>query len=281
MAIRWDALNGVKSKDELGLLSWNVNGRLRLRGCRESLLRRWALKGFVDVGIIQEHFRGDDSSLFDLFGPEWWKISSGAVGDTKGRKSGGCAIYGQPCLSSGEGFRHEGGRLCGFFTSGGMIINVYFPTRDNRQPVDVYRNRFRSFVDEVIEVLEKTTKDREIAWMICGTDSNAHFAGSGLPPRRADDYAASRIRLFMKKFDLISLAEVVCPTTFTFLNSRGGVSSVDTFLISKWLYVAGRVTLFEVVDFIEHGSDHSPLYLRIKVFPRWQKSLKTPVSREF
>ena len=58
VAIRWDALNGVKSTDELGLLSWNVNGRLRLRGCRESLLRRWALKGFVDVGIIQSNLGG-------------------------------------------------------------------------------------------------------------------------------------------------------------------------------------------------------------------------------
>ena len=65
---RWDLLNHSKSGDELGLLSWNVNGRLDLRGCRESLLRRWALKGFVDVGLIQEHFRPADAPLFDLFG---------------------------------------------------------------------------------------------------------------------------------------------------------------------------------------------------------------------
>ena len=279
VAERWSGLNKVKSRDELGLLSWNVNGRLELRGCRESLLRRWALKGFVDVGLIQEHFKKDDSPLFDLFGPEWWNISSGAVGNTRGRKSGGCAIYGQPCLSSGVGFRHEGGRLCGFFTSGGVIMNIYFPTRDQRQPIDVYRNRFRSFVDEVIEVVERTIKKQEVSWMICGTDLNSHFAGTGYPPRRRDDYAASRIRMFMKRFNLISLVEELCPTKFTFLNSRGGVSTVDTFLISRWLYRNGRVSVFEVVDFIEHGSDHCPLYLRVKVFPTWHRRIKKPVRR--
>ena len=71
---RWDVLNIAKNKDELGILSWNVNGRLELRGCRESLLRRWALNGFVDVGLVQEHFKKDDSPLFDLFGSEWWNI---------------------------------------------------------------------------------------------------------------------------------------------------------------------------------------------------------------
>ena len=83
VSVRWDELNSVKSGYELGLLSWNVNGRLELRGCRESLLRRWALKGFVDVALIQEHFRKDDSPLFDLFGPDWWNISSGAAGNCR------------------------------------------------------------------------------------------------------------------------------------------------------------------------------------------------------
>ena len=279
VAERWGGLNKAKSRDELGLLSWNVNGRLKLRGCRESLLRRSALKGFVDVGLIQEHFKKDDAPMYDMFGPEWWNISSGAGGDSRGRKSGGCAIYGQPCLSSGVGFRHEGGRLCGFFTSGGVIINIYFPTREQRQPIDVYRKRFSFFVDEVTEVVEKIIRNHQVSWMLCGTDLNAHFAGTGFPPRKTDDYAASRIRRFMKRFDLISLAEKVCPTKFTFLNSRGGVCSVDTFLISSWLYLGGRVILFEVVDFIEHGSDHSPLYLRIQVFPKWQKRLKKPSRR--
>ena len=44
-------LNKVKSKNELGMLSWKINGRLELRGCHESLLGRWALKGFMDVGL--------------------------------------------------------------------------------------------------------------------------------------------------------------------------------------------------------------------------------------
>ena len=83
VAERWSSLNKVKSRDELGLLSWNLNGRLELRGCRESLLRRWALKGFVDVGLIQEHFKKDDSPLFDLFGPAWWNLSNGAIGESR------------------------------------------------------------------------------------------------------------------------------------------------------------------------------------------------------
>ena len=116
--------------------------------------------------LIQEHFRKDESPLFDFFGPDRWNMSSGAVGDSRGRRSGGCAIYGQPCLSSGIGFRHKGGRLCGFFTAGGIIINIYFPTRDHRQTVNAYRERFSSFVDEVIKVVENTIESRQIAWMI-------------------------------------------------------------------------------------------------------------------
>ena len=54
---RWKMLNAHKSPNELAILSWNTNGRLDLRGCRESLLRRWSGKGFVDVGLIQEHFK--------------------------------------------------------------------------------------------------------------------------------------------------------------------------------------------------------------------------------
>ena len=206
------------------------------------MLRRWALKGSVDVGLIQEHFRKDDSSLVDIFGPEWWNISSGAVGGTTGRKSGGCAIFGQPCLYSQGGFKHQSGRLCGFFTSGGLIINIYFPTRDSRQPLDVYRESFSSFVYEISNVVENAIKNEQISWMICGADLNAHFSGSGYPPRRTDDYAASCIRVFMTRFDLISMADKVCPTTFTFLNSRGGVSCVDSFLICRQLYANGRVS---------------------------------------
>ena len=32
----------------------------------------------------------------------------------------------------------------------------------------------------------------------------------------------------------------------------------------------------EVMDFIEHGSDHSPIYLRVKVYPAW---IKCPPSK--
>ena len=53
VANRWKNLNKRKSSEELGILSWNTNGRLNLRGCRESLLKRWSVKGFVDVGLIQ------------------------------------------------------------------------------------------------------------------------------------------------------------------------------------------------------------------------------------
>ena len=64
---RWKNLNIPKEPYELAILSWNANGRLKLRGCREGLLRRWVLKGFVDVALIQEHFKKDGSPLFEIF----------------------------------------------------------------------------------------------------------------------------------------------------------------------------------------------------------------------
>ena len=76
VASRWKNLNKSKSSEELGILSWNTNGRLNFRGCRESLLKRWSVKGFVDIGLIQEHFRKDGAPLYNLFGPAWWNIST-------------------------------------------------------------------------------------------------------------------------------------------------------------------------------------------------------------
>ena len=105
--VRWKILNRAKCRGELALLSWNTNGRLDFRGCRESLLRRWSSNGFVDVGLVQEHFKKEGVPLFDLFGPGWWNISSGAVGEARGRRSGGCAIFGQPCLVAGNGFQEK------------------------------------------------------------------------------------------------------------------------------------------------------------------------------
>ena len=64
-------------------------------------------------------------------------------------------------------------------------------------------------MDEIIEFIAKVMRNHQVSWMICGADLNAHFAGSGYPPRRTDDYAASRIRLFMNRFDLISSGERV------------------------------------------------------------------------
>ena len=111
MASRWKNINKSKSSYELGILSWNINGRLDFRGCRESLLKRWSAEGFVDVGLIQEHFKKEGTPLYDLFGPAWWNFSSGAVGESRGRRSGGCAIFGQPCLVTGQGFQHQRGRI--------------------------------------------------------------------------------------------------------------------------------------------------------------------------
>ena len=77
------------------------------------------MKGFVDVGLIQEHFKKTGAPLFDLFGPSWWNVSSGAVGESMGRRSGGCAIFGQPSLQTCQGLQHKSGRICGLFTQGG------------------------------------------------------------------------------------------------------------------------------------------------------------------
>ena len=58
-------------------------------------------------------------------------------------------------------------------------------------------------------------------WIVCGTDLNAHFAGTGLPPRSNDDFSAKEIRRFMGRYCLVSLALELCPDRFTYLNSRG------------------------------------------------------------
>ena len=279
VAIGWKSLVSRKSPCELGILSWNTNGRLDLRGCRESLLKRWSMKGFVDVGLIQEHFKKVGSPIFNLFGAAWWNLSSGAVGGATGRRSGGCAIFGQPCLEVGHGFQVEGGRVCGILVSGGLLLSLYFPTKKPKQPIAQYGEIYSTFVDDLIKTVGRLISGYKISWIACGADLNAHFAGSGLPPRRKDDFPAIQVRRFMSRFNLTSLAMKICPGRFTCLNSRGGVSCLDTFLVSDELYKSGAVTLYEVLDFVEHGSDHSPVYLRLKVYPSWIKRPVLPKRR--
>lgn len=177
VAKRWKTLNQPKSYFELGLLSWNVNGRLGLRGCRESLLTRWSKRGFVDVVLVEEHFKGGDDDPLYLFGIDWWSFSSGATSDGSGRKSGGCAVLGQPCLSSKGGFQQPGGRICGLFISSGLVLNIYFPSRSIGQTISDYRNYFTSFVDELINFTEEKIRSKAVSWLVCGTDTNAHFNG--------------------------------------------------------------------------------------------------------
>ena len=224
--------------------------------------------------MIQEHFVKSDGYLFDLFGPGWWNISSGAVGKAlkysasdRGRRSGGCAIFGQGGLISGNGLRHPGGRWCGVLCSGGLLLSIYFPTRGQKQSMENYRLGFSKFVEELMHAIDNFMLSHKPSWVVCGTDLNAHFAGTGLPPRQNDDFCAEEIRRFMVRYNLVSMALELTPDRSTFLNSRGYTSCLDSFLVSRELYASGGVTMYEVVDFIEHGSDHSPLYIRIKVNP--------------
>lgn len=208
-----------------------------------------------------------------MFGPAWWNISSGAVGESRVRRSGGCAVFSQPGLVRDRRFQHQSARICGLFTSGCLLLSVYFPTKRPKQRADQYRDVFSTFVDELIGLVENLNSKDAVSWIICGADLNAHFEGSGLPPRRNDDFAAGQVRRFMKRFSLISLALKMCPDRFTCLNSSGGASCLDTFLVSMELYSSGRVTLYEVLDFVEHGSDHCPVYLRVRIYPNWVSRL--------
>ena len=54
---------------------------------------------------------------------------------------------------------------------------------------------------------------------------------------------------------------------------------MDTFLVSMEIYNSGCVILYEVLDFIEHGSDHCPVYIRLRIYPKWKKQLKLPRRR--
>ena len=177
---RWVRVNLPKNRNELGLLSWNANGRLDLRGCREGLIRRWAGKGLVDIALIQETLKKSGSIMYDMFGADWWSVSSWAAGEY-GRGSGGCTIFGQPSLIASASFKKAGGRICGTYIADGLILNVYFPTKATVLSKENYRTLFASFVDDLIaEVLRSTNwgrKNQEISWLICGTDTNAHFAG--------------------------------------------------------------------------------------------------------
>ena len=184
---RWQRIHLPKGRNELALLSWNTNGRLDLRGCRESLIRCWGRKWFVDIALIQETLKKSGSTLFDMFGPDWWSISSWAVGG-QGRGSGGCTIFGQPSLVSTKSCMVKGGRICGSFIGVGLVLNIYFPTKSGGKSMVDYRNDFSSFVNELIsEVSTLIDGVREVSWLICGTDTNAHFIGSGSPPRMKDD----------------------------------------------------------------------------------------------
>ena len=82
----------------------------------------------------------------------------------------------------------------------------------------------------------------------------------------------------MNNFDLVSLSENICPGQFTYVNSRGGASCLDTFLVSSWLYSKHCVIVHEVIDFLEHGSDHCPVYVRLRVHPKWSKKI-SPITK--
>ena len=142
-----------------------------------------------------------------------------------------------------------------------------------------YRETYAKFVDNLISSVEGHISGHPVAWIVCGADLNAYFEGCGLPPRRKDDFAAKQVRKFMQRFKLVSLSQEICPDRFTCMNSRGGSSCIDTFLVSRGLYDSGAVTMYEVVDFLEHGSDHSPVYVRLKVYPSWTKSSNPPKRR--
>ena len=105
----------------------------------------------------------------------------------KGRGSGGCSIFGQPSLASKACFKRTGGRFCGTFVADGLVLNVYFPTKAAGQSMATYRAAFSNIVDGLIALVISYTNwggsDQLISWIICGTDTNAHFAGCGLPPR--------------------------------------------------------------------------------------------------
>ena len=232
--------------------------------------------------MIQETLKKKGSSLFDMFGSDWWNVSSWAVGGV-GRGSGGCSIFGQPSLFSKASLSIPGGKICGTYIADGVILKIYFPTKAAGLSMDSYRFGFSRFVDELIaEVLSSTNWGgigQTISWIICGTDTNAHFAGCGSAPRRIDDWAACEVKRFMKSFDLVSLAEKMCPARATRINTRGHKSCLDTFLVSKWILESDRISMYEVIDWIETGSDHSPIYLRVRVHPEWTKRSLRPTKQ--
>ena len=185
----------------------------------------------------------------------------------------------QPCLFSDGGFQHPGERICGILTADGLVLNVYFPTLDRGKSREQYKEKISTFVDNLISVVEENIFKHPVSWIACGTDTNAHFKDSGNPRRKNDDFAAKHVGRFMRRFKLVSLAEICCPDKVTYISSRGSISCLDIFLESGWLYYNDCVTKYEVLDFLEHGSDHCPVYVCIKVYPKWFNRPKLPTKR--
>ena len=79
----------------------------------------------------------------------------------RGRNSG--AIFGKPGLEVGQGFQHEGGRVCGVFVAGGVLLSLYFPTKSPNQSSAQYKEGFATFVDDLINAVDKSISGQAVS----------------------------------------------------------------------------------------------------------------------
>ena len=88
-------------------------------------------------------------------------------------------------------FHKTRGRLFGTYVADGLILDIYFTTKAATISINGYRIDFVSFVDEfTTSCTNRGENSQKNSWLICGTDTNAHFAGCGSPTHPKDDWAA-------------------------------------------------------------------------------------------
>ena len=157
-------------------MSLNINGRLDFWGGRESLLEHWSVKGFVDMALIQEHFKREGSPLYELFGPASWNFFYPCGWGIEGSKKWWLCYFGQPFLATCQIFQYQNGSIFGVFTSG-FLLTVYFPTKSPKQQMDQYREMFSIFVNDLLYFVHSSISNHAAEWIACGAKLNAHFRG--------------------------------------------------------------------------------------------------------
>ena len=83
--------------------------------------------------------------------------------------------------------RNERDPTWGPFIDQGLVLDVYFRTKSRIILYKGHRTEFSTFVDELIvkvAALTAGTCSHKASWIVCSTETNAHFSSSRSPLKR-------------------------------------------------------------------------------------------------